>query len=116
MDMTIPKFVPPTVQQRVEEHIKNRPGIMTRELVNELDITIGSATMAVHRLQIMGKCHRVNQLSERRAKWEAGPGPDFDPENPAAGIGRPKQRIVKSWSQTPVARDPLEWALHGVPA
>ena len=113
MDLTTPKFIAPTVQQRVEAHIKARPGILTRELVGELDITNGSATMAVHRLQLLGKIHRINLLNERRAKWEAGPAPDFDPENPSPGIGQPKQRIVKSLERPRLAADPLLWALYG---
>ncbi|AWL03391.1 hypothetical protein ACFOHT_04810 [Massilia oculi] len=111
--MNIPKFLPPTVQERVEEHIKKRPGIMTRELVDELEITAGSATMAVNRLQVQGKIHRINLLNERRAKWGAGPAPDFDPDNPTPGIGQPKQRTVKDWERKPVPRDPLLWALYG---
>ena len=113
MDMTIPKFVPPTVHERVEAHIKKRPGILTRELVAELDITAGSANMAVHRLQAQGKIHRTNLLNERRAKWEAGPAPDFDPDNPTPGIGQPKQRTVQTWERKPMQRDPLLWALYG---
>lgn len=113
MDMTIPKFIPPTVLERIEAHIAANPGIMTRELVEQLDVTFGSANMAIHRLQATGKINRMNLLNERRAKWQAGPAADFDPDHPSPGIGQPKQRIVKTWERPRLAPDPLLWAMYG---
>lgn len=101
------------LKERVVARIEECPGIFSRDLADDLGVSSQAVNVAVHHLQNTGKIHRINHLGERRAKWQVGPAPDFDPENPMQGTGQPRQRVVKTWDKTPAPRDPLLWALYG---
>lgn len=113
MNYSIPKLIPPTVHERVEQYVVANPDALTRDLIESLGITPKAAKLAVHRMQSIGKIHRANNLGERNAKWRAGPAPEFNPDNPSEAVGQPRQRTVKEWKPPVIPRDPWIWALHG---
>lgn len=110
--MTLPKFIPPTLLERVQAKIAAQPKINTRDLAIALEVKCCDLEVPLQRLRAAGKIHRSNGLDERRAKWVTGAAPDYDEYNPSAGIGQPRQRVVSAWPAG-APRDPWGWALHG---
>lgn len=89
-------------------HIKDNPGIMTRELVLLIPENYSTISMALYRLNQSGKIHHVNPKHDRRAQWQIGPDPSGEPrhmEKPGAGL--PKQETVTTWAPPAVA--PQSW-------